>query len=100
MPPRASDPAPAGAPGSAPDRQKILNRLRRASGQLNAVIAGVEAEAGCQDVITQLAAVRSALDKAGFAIISSALQECLDPAAADPDGPSREQLEKLFLMLA
>lgn len=82
------------------NKQKILNRLRRASGQLTAVIAGVEAEAGCQDVITQLAAVRSALDRAGFAIISSALQDCLDPARSDADGPTREQLEKLFLMLA
>ena len=85
-----------------PDAQRrILNRLRRASGQLTAVIAAVDAGAPCRDVVTQLAAVRSALDKAGFAIISTAMKDCLaDPDETTPDGVTTEQLEKLFLMLA
>jgi len=82
-------------------QRKILNRLRRASGQLNAVIAAVEAEAPCRDVVTQLAAVRSALDKAGFTIISTAMKDCLnDPEQTTEDGITTEQLERLFLMLA
>ena len=82
-------------------QRKILNRLRRASGQLNAVIAAVEAEAPCRDVVTQLAAVRSALDKAGFTIISTAMKDCLtDPEQTTADGITTEQLERLFLMLA
>lgn len=82
-------------------QRKIVNRLRRASGQLNAVIAAVEADAPCRDVVTQLAAVRSALDKAGFAIISTAMKDCLaDPDRTTEDGITTEQLEKLFLMLA
>jgi len=89
-------------PPHAPEAQrKILNRLRRASGQLNAVIAAVEAEAPCRDVVTQLAAVRSALDKAGFTIISTAMKDCLnDPEQTTEDGITTEQLERLFLMLA
>lgn len=83
-------------------QRKIVNRLRRASGQLTAVIAAVESGAPCREVVTQLAAVASALDKAGFAIISTAMKDCLaDPqSAADTDGTTPEQLEKLFLMLA
>lgn len=78
---------------------KVLNRLRRAEGQLAGVIRMVESQRDCKDVVTQLAAVSRALDKAGFAIIASGLQQCIsDPsAAADVD---REQLEKLFLSLA
>lgn len=88
-----------------PDNQKrIANRLRRAAGQLNAVIAAVEAGAPCPDVVTQLAAVRSALDKAGFAIISTAMKDCLAPDPAEQpageDSMTPERLEKLFLMLA
>lgn len=85
-----------------PDAQKkILNRLRRASGQLHAVIGAVESDSSCRDVITQLAAVRSALDKAGFAIISTAMKDCLAEAdETGQDGTTPEQLEKLFLMLA
>ena len=80
-------------------QKKIVNRLKRASGQLNAVIAKVEEGGNCRDVITQLAAVNSALERAGFTIISSAMQECLT-SGDGPHGESVEDLEKLFLMLA
>lgn len=78
---------------------KVLNRLRRAEGQLAGVIRMIESGRDCKDVVTQLAAVSRALDKAGFAIIASGLQQCL----SNPEGLAevdREQLEKLFLSLA
>lgn len=83
-------------------RKKILNRLRRAQGQLNAVVNAVESGATCRDVVTQLSAVTSALDRAGFAIISSAMQVCVaDPeSAVEAEGLTAEELEKLFLSLA
>jgi len=83
-------------------QRRIVNRLRRASGQLTAVIAAVESGAACRDVVTQLAAVSRALDRAGFAIVSTALQDCIaDPAAREArDGTTSEELEKLFMMLA
>ncbi len=86
-----------------PDVQrKIVHRLRRARGQLDAVIAAVEQEKPCRDVVTQLAAVSSALDRAGFAIVSTAMRECLaDPETAEAEGGvTTEELEKLFMMLA
>jgi DNA-binding FrmR family transcriptional regulator len=83
-------------------QRKIVNRLRRARGQLDGVIAAVEGGGSCRDVVTQLAAVSSALDRAGFSIISSAMKDCItDPTAArDDEGLTTEELEKLFLMLA
>lgn len=84
-------------------QRRILNRLRRARGQLNAVIDAVEDGRSCRDVVTQLAAVSSALDRAGFAVISTAMQECLaDPDAEGrgEDGLTTAELEKLFLTLA
>lgn len=83
-------------------QKKIVNRLRRAHGQLAAVIASVEGGGSCREVVTQLAAVSSALDRAGFAIISTAMRDCVvDPeAAADAEGLTTEELEKLFLSLA
>jgi DNA-binding FrmR family transcriptional regulator len=91
-------------PVNDPDIQrKILNRLRRARGQLDGVIAAVEQGGSCRDVVTQLAAVSSALDRAGFTIVSSAMKDCItDPkkAGRDEQGLTTEELEKLFLMLA
>ncbi len=83
-------------------QRRILHRLRRARGQLDAVIAAVEQEKPCRDVVTQLAAVSSALDRAGFQIVSTAMKDCLaDPdTARDEGGLTTEELEKLFLMLA
>lgn len=90
--------------------RKVANRLKRAQGQLAAVIAAVENGGDCRDVVTQLAAVSSALDRAGFAIVSTAMQQCLvaDEGAAEPETedapPARkltiEEIEKLFLTLA
>jgi len=81
--------------------KKIVNRLRRAQGQLGAVIAMVESGRDCRDVVTQLSAVSSALDKAGFAIIATAMRECVAEESLDDDGkPTVEDLEKLFLSLS
>ena len=96
-------PSGAQAPVQADAQRKVINRLRRAQGQLNAVIAAVEADASCRQVVTQLAAVSSALDRAGFAIISTAMQECLTELESAEGGErktSPEELEKLFRMLA
>ena len=93
---------------SAGTDRRVLNRLKRARGQLNAVIDAVESGGDCRSVVTQLAAVSGALDKAGFAIISSAMRECLaEPSSATSDnrtsGRERltvDELEKLFLTLS
>lgn len=76
----------------------VLNRLRRAQGQLAGVIAMIESGRDCQDVVTQLAAVSRALDRAGFKIVASGMRQCLaEGAAADM---TQDQMEKLFLTLA
>jgi DNA-binding FrmR family transcriptional regulator len=76
----------------------VLNRLRRAQGQLAGVIAMVESGRDCTEVVTQLAAVSRALDRAGFKIIASGMRQCL---GAGGDAPlTEEQLERLFLSLA
>jgi len=76
----------------------VLNRLRRAQGQLAGVITMIETGRDCAEVVTQLAAVSRALDRAGFKIVASGMRQCL---AADSDSPmSEEQMEKMFLTLA
>ena len=84
---------------SAEDK-KIVTRLRRAQGQLAAVITMVESGRDCRDVVTQLSAVSSALDKAGFAIIASAMRDCISDDSPQDGKPQVEDLEKLFLSLS
>ncbi|MFY0408394.1 metal-sensitive transcriptional regulator [Solicola sp. PLA-1-18] len=80
---------------------KVRNRLRRAQGQLNAVITMIDEGRDCKDVVTQLAAVSRALDRAGFQIVASGMRHCMDKDRADGGDPLTEaELEKLFLALA
>jgi DNA-binding FrmR family transcriptional regulator len=79
----------------------VLNRLRRAQGQLAGVIAMIEQGRDCKDVVTQLAAVSRALDRAGFKIVATGLRECITGQSATAAHPMSEaELEKLFLALA
>ena len=81
--------------------RRIANRLKRARGQLDAVIAAVEGGDDCRTVVTRLATVSSALDRTGFAIISQAMQECLTPETDDESRDEKvAELEKLFLSLS
>jgi DNA-binding FrmR family transcriptional regulator len=77
-------------------RAAVLNRLRRAHGQLAGVIAMVEDGRDCRDVVTQLAAVSRALDRAGFKIVASNMRQCLSGESA----LTTDELERLFLALA
>ena len=77
----------------------VINRLKRAQGQLAGVLRMLEEGKDCADVVTQLSAVSKALDRAGFAIIASGMRQCL----VESDGEETldvKKLEKLFLSLA
>jgi DNA-binding FrmR family transcriptional regulator len=79
----------------------VVKRLRRAEGQIRGVIAMLEDGRDCADVVTQLAAVSRALDRAGFKIIASGLQQCVTAQADGQDQTvNLERMEKLFLSLA
>ncbi|GAB94080.1 DNA-binding FrmR family transcriptional regulator [Kineosphaera limosa] len=77
----------------------VTRRLKRAQGQLGGIVKMIEDGRDCKDVVTQLAAVNKALDRAGFALISIGMKQCL---AADDceDALDVETMEKLFLSLA
>jgi DNA-binding FrmR family transcriptional regulator len=80
---------------------EVVRRLRRAEGQIRGVIAMLEDGRDCADVVTQLAAVSRALDRAGFKIVASGLQQCIAAKNAGEDQAANlEQMEKLFMSLA
>lgn len=77
----------------------VINRLRRAQGQIGGVLKMLEGGADCADVVTQLSAASKALDRAGFAIIATGLEQCI-LQGEDEAGIDRAKLQKLFLSLA
>jgi DNA-binding FrmR family transcriptional regulator len=81
------------------DMGPVINRIKRAQGQLAGVLRMLEEGRECEDVVTQLAAVSKALDRAGFAIVATGLQQCLTEGDGI-DGVDVKKMEKLFLSLA
>ena len=76
----------------------VVNRIKRAQGQLAGVVRMLEEGRDCEDVVTQLAAVSKALDRAGFAIVATGLQQCIVEGGVD--NLDVKKMEKLFLSLA
>jgi len=81
------------------EARQIINRLRRARGQIDGVIAMIEDKRPCRDIVTQLAAASRALDRAGFKIVASGLRQCMVGEGGE-DQMTTDELEKLFLSLA
>jgi len=55
----------------------IKNRLRRAEGQVRGVLRMMEEQKHCKDVVSQLSAVRNAIDRAIAQIVATNLQQCI-----------------------
>ena len=77
----------------------VVNRLRSAQGQIGGVLRMIEEGRDCQEIVTQLAAVSKAVDRAGFAVIAAGLKQCLLESNGQ-DTLDTKTMEKLFLSLA
>lgn len=77
----------------------IGKRLRRAHGQLGAVVRMLDGGSSCEEIVTQMAAVSKAVNTAAFSLISASLKECLIDPSVD-SGAMTEKFQKLFLSLA
>lgn len=53
--------------------QQLVNRIKRLEGQLRGILKMMEEEKECKEVVTQLSAVRSAVDKSIGVIVSENL---------------------------
>jgi DNA-binding FrmR family transcriptional regulator len=79
--------------------ETITKRVKRAHGQMGAIVRMLEEGRSCEDIVTQMAAVAKAVNTAAFTLISANLKECL----TDPESNADEiviRLQKHFLSLA
>ncbi|WP_203288983.1 metal-sensitive transcriptional regulator [Metabacillus sp. cB07] len=71
---------------------QMKNRVKRIEGQLRGILRMMEEEKECKDVITQLSATRTAIDRTIGVVVSSNLVECV--RAANEEGHNTEDLVK------
>jgi len=68
------------------------NRIKRMEGQLRGILKMMEEGKDCRDVVTQLSAVRSAVDRTVGVIVSSNLVECV--MEAENNGSNKDEIIK------
>ena len=73
------------------EQKNVLNRLKLAEGQIRGVQKMIEEEKECIDIITQLSAVRSSIDRVMGMIVAENLKDCFENPEKDP----QEQAQKL-----
>jgi CsoR family transcriptional regulator, copper-sensing transcriptional repressor len=56
---------------------RLINRLRRVEGQARGLQRMIEEDRPCEEIFTQLAATKAALDRVGVLLISLKMRECL-----------------------
>ncbi|WP_318507211.1 metal-sensitive transcriptional regulator [Bacillus sp. T3] len=71
---------------------KIKNRVKRIEGQLRGILRMMEEDKDCKEVITQLSAARTAIDRTIGVVVSSNLIKCVKDA--ETQGQDAEELVK------
>ena len=81
-------------------KEQLLNRLSRIEGQVRGVRSMVEDERYCIDVLTQINAIRAALDKVALGLVDEHARNCLRDPEADTDEGVDELMSALGRMLS
>jgi FrmR/RcnR family transcriptional regulator, repressor of frmRAB operon len=77
------------------EKVKLLNRLKRLRGQIEAIERAVEADKECARVLQQATSCRGALDGFIAEVIEDHVREHMIDPAAPPDDPRRQAAEEL-----
>ncbi|ACB61983.1 MULTISPECIES: metal-sensitive transcriptional regulator [Exiguobacterium] len=79
--------------------RKMKNRVSRIEGQLRGILRMMEEGQDCRDVITQLSAARSAIDRTIGVVVSSNLIECVKEAEQSGEGQTEELVKEAVNLL-
>lgn len=77
----------------------VTKRVKRAHGQMGAIVRMLDEGRSCEDIVTQMAAVSKAVNTAAFSLISASLKECITGSEPNADEIVL-RLQRLFLSLA
>ncbi len=80
------------------EKKKVVNRLSKAIGHLEAVKQMVLRDEDCSDVLIQLAAVRAEINNTGKVVLKNHVSHCIVEAVEDGDMEAIEQLNKAINM--
>ena len=83
------------------DTEAVAARLKRIEGQVKGIQRMLEEGRPCEDLITQIMAVRAALDKVALGVMADHMEECLTETVSS--GQKKATIERaltLFLRMS
>jgi DNA-binding FrmR family transcriptional regulator len=83
--------------GYSDDKDRLVKRLRRIEGQVRGLERMVEEDRYCIDILTQIAAVRAALDKVALGLLEDHARHCV---IGGPDDKKADRTEELMASIA
>jgi DNA-binding FrmR family transcriptional regulator len=84
--------ADTGRKGPGPANEDALRRLRNIEGQVRGLQKMVEEEKYCVDILTQVSAVRAALNQVGMMVLKRHVEHCVVDAVKSPDAAAGAHL--------
>jgi DNA-binding FrmR family transcriptional regulator len=78
------------------DSRAVHNRLRRIEGQVRGLQRMVDEDAYCVDILTQVAAVQTALEQVAVNVLDAHVRGCVADAVATGNGQADEKLDELM----
>ncbi|WP_252315326.1 metal-sensitive transcriptional regulator [Sinobaca sp. H24] len=80
-----------------PNKQQLLNRLKRIEGQVRGVHQMVENDRYCVDILNQIAAIQSATNKVSLALLEDHTNHCVSSAVKQGNG--EESIQELMSVM-
>jgi|SRR5690625_537717 len=78
---------------------KVKNRLKRIEGQIRGILKMMEEEKECKDIVSQMSAARTAIDRAIGVVVSANLEKCVREQIAKGEGTEEEIKEAVNLLV-
>lgn len=75
---------------------KLANRLKRSEGQIRGILKMMDDGKDCREVVTQLMAARSSIDKVIGLVVTENLKQCMEDKEVDL---TSEELVKALEMI-
>ncbi len=87
-------------PSYTKDRDALLTRLHRIEGQVRGISRMVDEEAYCMDVLTQINAIKAAIDQVGLLLLEDHIKGWVTGAVRQGDQSKVEELVKAVARFA
>ena len=89
-----------GAHGYSADKDNYAKRLRRIEGQVRGIARMIDEEKYCIDILTQVSAVKSALQSVALGLLEEHLNHCVSHAVAEGGEEAERKLAEASAAIA